>query len=89
MNELCFLQYINRYIPFVFTIQGTMMYDVIGDGSAPSFFSVGNNGRIFTRGNLRSDNTLTYTVSFTKLMLLFNYTKTTFKFGETNSYHFV
>lgn len=65
------------------------MYDVIGDGSAPSFFSVGNNGRIFTRGNLRSDNTLTYTVSFTKLMLLFNYTKTTFKFGETNSYHFV
>ena len=40
-----------------------MVYDTIGLGAAPSFFYVENDGRILTRGSLRSDGALTYTVS--------------------------
>jgi len=46
----------------VFPPQGTMMYEVIGTEAAPSFFFVGSNGQIFTRGNLRTDKALTYRV---------------------------
>ena len=40
-----------------------MRYEVIGTGAAPSFFYVDNGGRIFTRGQLRTDRALTYVVS--------------------------
>lgn len=39
-----------------------MMYDVTGIDSAPSFFYVGNNGQIYSRGLLRADKDMDYTV---------------------------
>ena len=39
------------------------MYEVIGTGAAPSFFYVDTFGRIYTRGMLRTDRSLTYVVS--------------------------
>ena len=44
-----------------------MQYEIIGTGAAPSFFYIGNNGRILTRGQLRTDRALTYVVSIKKL----------------------
>ena len=40
-----------------------MMYEVVGTGAAPSFFSVDAVGRVYTRGLLRTDRALTYVVS--------------------------
>ena len=40
--------------------QGQMMYEIIGTGAAPSFFYIDNTGRIYTRGQLRTDRALTY-----------------------------
>lgn len=42
-----------------------MVYEVIGIGTAPSFFFIGNNGQIYTRGTLRADRAMEYTVSKT------------------------
>ena len=40
-----------------------MTYNVIGLNTAPSFFFVGSNGEIFSRGTLRSDRDMQYIVS--------------------------
>ena len=48
---------------FAYIFQGVMMYEVVGTGAAPSFFSVDAVGRVYTRGLLRTDRALTYVVS--------------------------
>jgi hypothetical protein len=52
-----------QFLMLNYSLQGTMRYEVIGIGSAPSFFYVGGNGEIYSRGTLRADRSMDYTVS--------------------------
>ena len=44
--------------------QGTIVYQVVGDLTAPNYFWVDNAGNVFVRIPLTSDTTSQYTVSF-------------------------
>jgi hypothetical protein len=54
-------------------LQGRIVYQVTGTLSAPSFFRLDQDGRIYTNGNLRTDVSLTYVVNrkFTKFLDIF------------------
>lgn len=43
-------------------LQGRIVYRVTGTLSAPSFFRLDQDGRVYTNGNLRTDVSLTYVV---------------------------
>ena len=43
-------------------LQGRIVYQVTGTLSAPSFFRLDQDGRVYTNGNLRTDVALTYVV---------------------------
>ena len=48
----------------VYFFQGELVYEVVGDLSAPSYFRVDNNGNVFVKQSLREDIQLEYVVSY-------------------------